>query len=221
MNDAQAAKRMIDVAENNGEATPAADVGAQQVGATYAKALLASAQKSGNLDQVAEDFRATIDEVLNKMPRLEHVLRSRLIAGEEKLPLIERVFRGRVSGTFLNFLKVVANKGRLDALRAMFQEFQKQHDALRGVVRVQLTTAAPVSSQVQQAVQQKLKHMLSGEPVVETNVDPKLIGGLVLRIGDTVYDGSIARQLQQVREQMINRSVHEIQSGRNRFRNSG
>jgi F-type H+-transporting ATPase subunit delta len=212
---------MIDVAENNGDASLAHDVGAQQVGATYAKALLAAAQKSGNLEQVADDFRATINEVLNKLPRLEHVFTSALIGGEEKLPLIERIFRGRVTGTFLNFLKVVASKGRLDALRSMYQEFLKQYDELRGVVRVQLVTAAPINAQVQQSVQEKLKHMISGEPVVEASVDPNLIGGLVLRIGDTVYDGSIARQLQQVREQMINRSVHEIQSGRNRFSNSG
>jgi F-type H+-transporting ATPase subunit delta len=212
---------MIDAAENNGDATGPAEVGAQQVGATYAKALLAAAQKSGNLEQVAEDFQASIHEVFNKLPRLEHVLTSALIAGEEKLPLIERIFRGRVSGTFLNFLKVVASKGRLGALRSMYQEFQKQYDIVQGLVRVQLITAAPVNSQVQQSVQQKLRHMLSGEPVVEASVDPNLIGGLVLRIGDTVYDGSIARQLQQVREQMINRSVHEIQSGRDRFRHSG
>ena len=49
---------------------------------------------------------------------------------------------------------------------------------------------------------------------------PSLIGGVVLRVGDTVYDGSVARQLEQVREQMIDRSVHEIQSRRNRFGHS-
>jgi F-type H+-transporting ATPase subunit delta len=211
---------MIDAVKNNGKASEAVDVGAQQVGATYAKALLSAAKKAGNLEQVAEDFRATIVEVLDKLPRLEHVLASALIAPEEKLPLIERVFRGRVTPTFLNFLKVVATKGRLGALRATYREFLKHYDEYRGIVRVKLTTASAVSPQVQERIQQTLRSMLDGEPVIDAQIDPELIGGLVLRVGDAVYDGSVARQLQQMREQMINRSVHEIQSGRNRFRTS-
>ena len=212
---------MIDAAEKNGHEKLAVDVGAQQVGATYAKALLAAAKKAGNLEQVAEDFRATITELLDKTPRLEHVLASALIRAEEKLPIIERVFRGRVTPTFANFMKVVATKNRLNALRDIYREFLKHYDEYRGIIRVKLTTASPVSPQVQQSIQQTLRGMLDGEPVIDSQIDPALIGGLVLRVGDAVYDGSIARQLQQMREQMINRSIHEIQSGRNRFSTSG
>ena len=60
--------------------------------------------------------------------------------------------------------------------------------------------------------------LLGQRPILETVVDPALIGGAVLRIGDTVYDGSVANQLQFIRQQMIDRSVHEIQSRRNSFR---
>jgi F-type H+-transporting ATPase subunit delta len=126
-----------------------------------------------------------------------------------------------VTPTFLNFLKVVATKGRLGALRSAYREFLKHYDEYRGIVRVKLTTASAISPQVQQSIQQTLRSMLDGEPVIDAQIDPTLIGGLVLRVGDAVYDGSIARQLQQMREQMINRSVHEIQSGRNRFRSPG
>ena len=56
---------------------------------------------------------------------------------------------------------------------------------------------------------------------MEVKVDPELIGGAVVRIGDTVYDGSVAGQLERLESQMINRSVHEIQSRRDRFRHSG
>ena len=64
-----------------------------------------------------------------------------------------------------------------------------------------------------------LRTMLGGEPIFTRTVRPELIGGIVLRVGDTVYDGSVATQLEQIREQMITRSVHEIQSRRDRFRN--
>jgi len=67
-------------------------------------------------------------------------------------------------------------------------------------------------------VQSQLRPLLGREPVVEHRVEPGLIGGAVVRVGDTIYDGSIATQLENLREQMIDRSVHEIQSRRDRFR---
>jgi F-type H+-transporting ATPase subunit delta len=59
--------------------------------------------------------------------------------------------------------------------------------------------------------------MLGGEPEIVRMTDPNLIGGIVLRVGDTVYDGSVATRLSKVRGQMINRSIHEIQRRRDRF----
>ncbi|HEV3344867.1 MAG TPA: F0F1 ATP synthase subunit delta, partial [Pirellulales bacterium] len=61
------------------------------------------------------------------------------------------------------------------------------------------------------------KDMLGGEPVLAAKVNPDLIGGLVFRVGDTVYDGSVATRLARVRSQMIDRSIHEIQRRRDRI----
>jgi F-type H+-transporting ATPase subunit delta len=66
-------------------------------------------------------------------------------------------------------------------------------------------------------IKQQLRDMLGGEPTLVRVVDPDLIGGVVLRVGDTVFDGSVAMRLARVRGQMINRSVHEIQRRRDRF----
>ena len=70
---------------------------------------------------------------------------------------------------------------------------------------------------LQQELTIALRGMLGAEPVLQVSTRPDLIGGMVLRIGDTVYDGSIATRLARLREHMIDRSVHEIQSGRDRF----
>ena len=79
----------------------------------------------------------------------------------------------------------------------------------------------PLEPSLSRGLEASLRQLLGGEPQLESAVRPELIGGVVLRVGDTVYDGSVARQLEQVREQMITRSVHEIQSRRDRFRHPG
>ena len=94
------------------------------------------------------------------------------------------------------------------------------YDRSRRRVPVRVTTATPVSDKLIAQIVDRLKAAVDGQPVLEPLVDPRLIGGAIVRIGDTVYDGSIATELENVRQQMINRSAHEIQSRRDRFRNS-
>ena len=85
-------------------------------------------------------------------------------------------------------------------------------------VRVRLITATALDADVLERVTGQLRAALGGEPRLQMLVQPGLIGGAVVRIGDTVYDASIATQLETLRQKMIDRSVHEIQSRRDRFR---
>ncbi len=212
---------MINSAEGKKPQAPTINVGAQQVAVIYAKALLAAAEQAGQAETLVEEFDAVIHSVLDPFSKLETLLGSALVSPEEKTELLERLFADRLSRMFLNFLKVVARHGRLDVLRAIHQEFLKLYDVLRGRVRVQIGTAVAVDERFSGNLAQSLRGLLGGEPKLESRVDPALIGGVVLRVGDTVYDGSVARQLEQVREQMILRSIHEIQSRRDSFRHSG
>jgi len=212
---------MIDSAHEEKPKFERVNVGAQQVAAIYAKALLGATENAGQTDAVVVELRSFVDTVLDAFPQLAAVLDSALVSHDEKAALLERVFSGRLSPLFLDFLKVLSRHGRLDVLRTIQQEVTKQYDELRGRVRVQLYTATPLDERVANNLVASLRTILGGEPEVEPQVDPALIGGVVLRVGDTVYDGSVARQLSQVREQMINRSVHEIQSRRDRIRPSG
>jgi len=197
-----------------------ADVGAEHIADVYAKALLATTERAGQTAAVIDEFDAVMAEVINGFPRLEAVLDSILVLPEEKVTLIDRTLAGRVSPTLVNFLKVVARHGRLDCLRAIHCQTHVAYDKLRRRIPVRLTTATPVSPEMAARIVDNLRGKLDGEPVVEQQVDPALIGGAVLRVGDIIYDGSIANQLQNLRQQMSERSAHEIQSGRDRFRNS-
>jgi F-type H+-transporting ATPase subunit delta len=197
-----------------------ADVGVERIADVYAKALLRAAGQAGQTQAVLDELDALVAEVLRRFPKLETVLGSALVSHEEKLGILDRVFAGRLGPLLLNFLKVVSRHGRLDCLRAIHRRAHVLNEQMQGRVRVRLTTATPVDDAAAAQICQSLGAMLGGDAILERVVDPELIGGALLRVGDTIYDASIANQLQVIRQQMIDRSVHEIQSRRDRFRNS-
>ena len=197
-----------------------ADAGAEHIADVYAKALLAAAEHAGQTAAVIEEFDAVLADLLDRFPKLEAVLNSILVLPEEKVSLIDKTLGGRVSPLLVNFLKVVARHGRLDCLRAIHCQTHAMVDKLRNRIPVRLTTATPVSADMAARIVESLRGKLEGEPILEQQVDPSLIGGAVLRVGDIIYDGSIANQLQNLRQRMSDRSTHEIQSRRDRFGHS-
>jgi len=196
------------------------DVGREKVGEIYADALLGASENAGQTAAVLEELDALVGEVFAQFPKLETVLASLLVSAEEKTTLLDRVFAAQMSRLLLNFLKVVARHGRLDCLRAIQLQARKLYEQMQGSSRVRVTTAVAVEPKQLDEIAAVLAVSLGRRPILETVIDPALIGGAVLRIGDTVYDGSVANQLQTIRQQMIDRSVHEIQSRRDSFRNT-
>ncbi len=196
-----------------------ADVGAEHIADVYAKGLLAATECAGQTAAVVDEFDAVMAEVIGRFPKLEAVFDSILVLPEEKEKLIDKTLGGRVSPLLVNFLKVVARHGRLDCLRAIHCQTHVAYDKLRRRIPVRLTTAEPVSAEMAARIAADLRGKLEGEPIIEQEVDPSLIGGAVLRVGDMIYDGSIANQLQELRRKVSDRSAHEVQSRRDRFRN--
>ncbi len=195
------------------------DVNREQVGAVYAEAFLAAAEGAGQADELVAEFERLVTESLDPFPEFAAVLASALVSHEEKFLLLDRVFAGRVAPLTLNFLKVLSKHGRLDCVQAIRRPLREQYDRLRRRVRVEVTAAVPPAAESLERLTGRLREMLGIEPVLEMRIDPAVIGGLVVRVGDTVYDGSVAAQLKLVEKQMVDRSAHEIQSRRDRFRN--
>jgi F-type H+-transporting ATPase subunit delta len=195
----------------------AVDVASQQVATLYAQALLDASAASGKIEETLAELDSFITEVLDKLPHLEALFTSALIADDKKAALVDRLLKGRASPTLLNFLKVLGRHGRLDVLRSIHHVAQGLLDDQRKMVRVQVATASPLSDELKNRIAESVRQMFGRTPVLEVQVRPELIGGIMMRVGDTVYDGSIATRLEQFRQQMIDRSVHEIQSRRDSF----
>lgn len=206
---------MPDTTKSNAFDEPV-DIGMQSLAAAYAKATFAAAEKAGALDAVVADLEAVLDEIVAKMPKLIDLLVSDLFSPETKMSMIDRALKGKVHPLLLNLFKVLAAHDRSYVLRSIREELRKLYDKARGRVQVKITTAAPLPAAQQAAVAQRMKSVMGGEPILQTEVDPSLLGGLVAQVGDVVFDGSLASNLARLREQLINRSVHEIQRRRDR-----
>jgi F-type H+-transporting ATPase subunit delta len=196
------------------------DTGRQQVGALYARSLLNATEAAGQTEAVLAELDSFVEDVLDKLSGFDTVLSTTLIAPEEKTAMLDKALAGKASPLFLSFLKVTAQHGRLDCLRAIRRAAHEVYNRMRGRIPVVVRTAVALDASGEQLILERLRGMLKAEPQLIREVDPDLIGGLVIRVGDTVYDGSVARKLEQLRLQMIDRSVHEIQSGRDRFSHS-
>lgn len=193
------------------------DVGAQRIALVYAEALFAAAEAKGQTDDALAELRSFVVEVLETHPEVETILSSPAIGRDRRKHLITTALQGRASELLLNFLLILNKHDRLDLLRAILAEAEVLEDKRRNRVRVAVRTAVPLPEDQQEKLRAGLREVLQSEPVLEIRVDPELIGGLIIQAGDYRYDGSVSTRLQDLRNQLIERSSHEIQAGRDRF----
>ena len=192
------------------------DPGAQSVAREYSLAYLdlAGAEKAG---EALEELGSFINDVLLANPQFDRMLRTQELTSEAKLQLIEKVVVPRSSQLFADFIRVIGRHDRLELLPLIHDLAVREAETRSGQRRVQVTSATELSSQTLESIRNSLATALSAQPILETRVDPALLGGLTIRVGDTVYDGSLKTQMKQLRARLRERCLNEIQRGRDRF----
>jgi F-type H+-transporting ATPase subunit delta len=193
------------------------DASRQHLGTVYAKALLGAAEKAGQAERSVEELEALVSDVLDKLPQLEEALRTPRLTHEERLPILEKAFGGKLSVTTLTFLKVVSKHNRLDCLRVIARAARKQLDAARGRVEVLVETAYPLSNPVRERIVARLTQLLGKQVNLQTQVNEDLLGGLVVRVGDTVYDASLAARLKRMEAVTLDHTKQALRESLERF----
>ena len=196
------------------------DTGQQYLAAVYAKALLGATERAANTEAVLEELEALLSEVFQRLPKLESALTSPRVGQEEKLRLLELAIGSRVSQSLLDFLKVLARRGRLDCLRAITRAARQQLNEIRGRVEVTLVTAEPLGEDSTRQAAERLQTALGQQIDLSTSVDPDLIGGAIVRVGDTIFDGSVINRLEQMRRTAHSNSAQKMRDELDRFATS-
>jgi F-type H+-transporting ATPase subunit delta len=193
------------------------DTGRQYLGGVYAKALLGATEKAGNTDAVLGELDSVVDDVLPGLRNLEETLSSPRVPLEAKTGMLDRAFAGKMSSQLLNLLKVLCRNGRFDCIHAIHRAAGEQYNALRGRVEVLARSAEPLEGDTIELVRNQLQASLGRDVDLKVSVDPDLIGGIVLKIGDTVYDGSVVNRLASLRESLLTKTGQQIRDQVDRF----
>jgi len=196
------------------------DIGAEQFGKTYARALLGATQADGSTDQVIEQLSQICDQGLGANPRLSAAFESPRISGDEKVRVIEKLFGNEIHPTLLKFMKVMAGRDRLGYLSAVRDSAIKLHDEYVGRVVAEVRTAVPLTDALRSTVTDQLSSRLGKAVRLEERVDDSLIGGMVIRVGDTVFDSSVASRLDKIGKAAAAGFAHQLIEKAERFASS-
>lgn len=168
----------------------------------YARALL-DAVKDRNPEQVEHDLDAFL-ALLKQHPDLHHVLTNPAVPASGKRGLVqELVSRLNLSTPAVRLLVLLAEHDRLTVLPKMLAAYRDRLLEYRKIVRAEVTTALPLAPDRMTQIQQRLAEVTGRHVMLTTKVDPALIGGVIARVGSTVYDGSVATQLVKIRERLV------------------
>lgn len=193
------------------------DSGKEYLGSVYAKALLGVTESAASTKVVMSEFDSLVHDLLDKVPSLESALSSPRIPHDDTSKLLDKMFAGKMNSDLLTFLKVVSRHGRLGCLRSIHRALQLQVNLLRGRLAVEVRTAEPIDADVMQMVAAKLRAVTGCDVEVKSRVDKEMLGGLIVRIGDTIYDGSVRNQLSRIREETLEVTLQKLRQAGNRF----
>jgi F-type H+-transporting ATPase subunit delta len=176
------------------------------VASRYAKSLIDLSQEQNSLEAVNGDmvfFRKT----LKANTELKAVLSNPIISQSKKLSILTEIFSGKVSQLAIEFFKLLINKGRGEVLYATAQEFVNLYNIKKHITKAKVVSAAELSEANKQTLLAELKTAIGGEVVLETKVDPELIGGFVLTVGDTQLDTSVQGALYKIKKNFATAAV--------------
>ena len=168
------------------------------LGRRYARALFLSAAESGGEDKV----RSELSEAYKSLSGQMHLLKNPTIAPKDHKALIAKA-APNLSPKTKHFLELLIDKKRINLLPAIVGDLIRIADDSAGRVRAQVKSASELSQEELDALTQRLKKYSGKDVVAETKVDPELLGGVVVRMGDLVLDGSISGKLRNLAAALI------------------
>lgn len=185
----------------------------------YAKGLFESCMAAGGRE-AAENALGELEEILGltrQMPQFAELLANPGVTQQDRSASIDRIFKGRIADSTLRFLQVLSMRGRITELPAIVASYDAVLQKMLGRVEVDAFTPAHLDDHTKHALASKLGSAIGREVVLHNYVDPNMIGGLKIRIGDQLLDGSVSTQLRNMQDKLSVAGMANARAAMNRI----
>lgn len=182
---------------------------ASQLALRYAEALFELASEKQVL-ATAEEELALVEETISAHSELATLLFHPQVPLAAKKETVARVFGPQVSEYIRNFLLLLVDRRRETALPAIIKEFRSLANKARNIAEAEVTTAMPLTQAEQTALAAKLGKVTGKTVILKTQVDKRILGGVVVKMGDKLIDGSVVRQLETLKTALLRTEVSKI-----------
>ena len=168
----------------------------------YAKAILETAVLSGKANQVNDDMKLIIASV-NSSADLKEFLASPIIKSDIKMKALLEIF-GSVQSETKSLFRLLQENKRFEILEAIATQYNAQFDEMNGVEIAKVITAFPITAELEAKILAKAATISTKKLTIQNTIDPSIIGGFILRIGDKQYNASVSNRLQELKREFSN-----------------
>lgn len=171
---------------------------------TYGDALfeLILEERPATLADTKAELRS-VSEIVEGIPELIKLSKTPTVGKDEKLGIVEAAFGGKLSDYVYNFVRVLTEAGRLDDLHRISKYYGKRCNEYLGIEEITVVTCQPLTESAKKALSDKMSALLGGKKIVLTEeIDTSIIGGIVVKNGNTTLDGSVRAKLRALRTEI-------------------
>jgi F-type H+-transporting ATPase subunit delta len=173
-------------------------------GHRYARALLDTVVKeTGDVQEIEAQLASMVDLFQGHATLQRVMLNPAVPAPRKRAAMVELTGRAKTPPILARLLALLAERDRLVLLPDLLAAYRERLLEHQHVVRADVTTAAPLPADRAQAIERGLARATGRTVSMATRVDPSIVGGVIARIGDTIYDGSVTRQLEKIRAALV------------------
>jgi len=174
---------------------------AKLVSKTYAKALFELAVEGQMVDQILAEYEFVKDS-FDEFPEFLEIVKSPKIQVDEKMKILEETFGEKVSDTLINFFKILVDKKRSNVIRDVYDDFNVFVNEEKGLVVARVESVIPLEANEIEALEAKLSKVTGKTVTIDNVINPDIMGGLVVKVGDKVVDGSLKHKLENLKHEL-------------------
>jgi len=173
---------------------------AMAIALKYAKGLFTAAKELNKTKEFGEELNQ-IKDLLISMPEVLSALQNPIYPPDIKMEIIEEILKVvKIDPEIQRFLKLLVERRRIQYIREIVTMYQELLDEELNIARGEIITAYPLSEEEKKELEEALKNYLKKEVILESKVDEGIIGGIKIRIGDLIFDGTLKTQLNKMKE---------------------